>query len=583
MSWPVDGGGIGRPTMSSTGSLSNPQVNDVWTIVTPVGVEASDYSMMQDRGAGPITLTLTGPSHTVVLADIAPANTFWPVTVRDLSINLVSLPINTGAGPQVPGAPTIGTATAGNGTVTGPYSAPASNGGSAITKYTAYLFDVGGNVVQTIDSAPNPVVFSGVPNGAAYRVRVLANNAIGAGPLSGFSNAVTPSQVSLLPIDSKWVSEGDSIMAGSGTTSSSLALAADLITLGRMRMPLNFNQAVSGENSGQINSAPEIAAVNALLPKIVWLHVGTNDIGLTSNTPTQIRDNILAATNAYLAAGAAYVVIDQILPRNDTVWQGLSGARQADLAATNALIAALASSTIKILSVPPSFGVATHCLADQLHLNDAGVALMASAFQDIIATLVDQSADIRPLYLDSSNLLLAAGNPQLTGTTGTLSGGITGQVATGWSAAGAMDGTMAIVASKNASFNGAEAQVFTVSGTPATAARNFSFSRAITFSGQIGDQYEGWVDFQLTAGHTGVRNPGLIVSISGETSGESPGRTNAVLRTSGATASGVIRTYVSGVLTAARTAITLNFVCTFDAVALNAVLTIGRPLIRKVV
>jgi len=88
----------------------------------------------------------------------------------------------------VPGAPAIGTATAGNATATVTFTAPAGNGGSAITGYTATSSPGG----FTGTAAASPVTVTGLPNNTAYTFTVKANNAIGAGLASGASNSVTP-------------------------------------------------------------------------------------------------------------------------------------------------------------------------------------------------------------------------------------------------------------------------------------------------------------------------------------------------------------------------------------------------------
>jgi len=91
----------------------------------------------------------------------------------------------------VPGAPTIGTATRGNAQATVPFTAPASNGGSAITSYTATSSPGG----FTASGASSPLVVTGLTNGTAYTFTVTATNAIGTGAASAASNSVTPATV----------------------------------------------------------------------------------------------------------------------------------------------------------------------------------------------------------------------------------------------------------------------------------------------------------------------------------------------------------------------------------------------------
>jgi fibronectin type III domain protein len=96
-----------------------------------------------------------------------------------------------------PGAPTIGTATAGNGSATVTWTAPSSDGGSAITGYNVRVVDnVSGAQVGAIRPAAanaTSLAVTGLTNGTAYKLQVSATNTAGDGPYSAFSNVVTPS------------------------------------------------------------------------------------------------------------------------------------------------------------------------------------------------------------------------------------------------------------------------------------------------------------------------------------------------------------------------------------------------------
>jgi hypothetical protein len=96
--------------------------------------------------------------------------------------------------PTAPAAPTGVSATAGNGSAQVSWTAP-SNGGSAITSYTVTPFI--GSTAQTpttVTGSPpatsTPV--TGLTNNTTFTFTVSATNAIGPGPASAPSNAVTP-------------------------------------------------------------------------------------------------------------------------------------------------------------------------------------------------------------------------------------------------------------------------------------------------------------------------------------------------------------------------------------------------------
>uniref|UniRef100_UPI0040483446 Lcl domain-containing protein n=1 Tax=Algoriphagus sp. TaxID=1872435 RepID=UPI0040483446 len=90
-----------------------------------------------------------------------------------------------------PDAPTIGTATAGNGQASVPFTAPASDGGSAITSYTATSNP--GNITGTISQAGSgTITVTGLNNGTAYTFTVTATNSVGTSAASAASNSVTP-------------------------------------------------------------------------------------------------------------------------------------------------------------------------------------------------------------------------------------------------------------------------------------------------------------------------------------------------------------------------------------------------------
>jgi len=95
----------------------------------------------------------------------------------------------------VPGAPTIGTATAtGATTATVAFTAPASNGGTAITSYTATSSPAGGTGTLS-QAGSGTITVTGLTGGTSYTFTVKATNGVGEGPASAASNSVTTSLV----------------------------------------------------------------------------------------------------------------------------------------------------------------------------------------------------------------------------------------------------------------------------------------------------------------------------------------------------------------------------------------------------
>ena len=92
---------------------------------------------------------------------------------------------------NAPGAPTIGTATAGDGEATISFTAPSSDGGSPITSYTA-TSSPGGITGTLSQSGSGSITVTGLTNATAYTFTVTATNAIGTSVASAASNSVIP-------------------------------------------------------------------------------------------------------------------------------------------------------------------------------------------------------------------------------------------------------------------------------------------------------------------------------------------------------------------------------------------------------
>jgi hypothetical protein len=97
--------------------------------------------------------------------------------------------------PTAPGAPSGVSATAGNGQATISFVAPGSNGGSAVSSYTVTSSPGG----KTATGSGSPLTVTGLTNGVSYTFTVTATNAVGAGPASAASNAVTPASSTVTP------------------------------------------------------------------------------------------------------------------------------------------------------------------------------------------------------------------------------------------------------------------------------------------------------------------------------------------------------------------------------------------------
>jgi large repetitive protein len=127
--------------------------------------------------------TLSGTTVTIVTAGVCTISADQTGTANYAAAPQATQAVTINA--IAPGAPVIGTATPGNSQATVSFTAPASNGGSAITSYTATCGS------QSNTGINSPITVSGLSNGAQVACSVTATNVAGTGPSSAATN-VTP-------------------------------------------------------------------------------------------------------------------------------------------------------------------------------------------------------------------------------------------------------------------------------------------------------------------------------------------------------------------------------------------------------
>ncbi len=176
----------GAPTIG-TASAGNGQASVSFTAPASNGGSAiTGYTVTSNPGGK--TGTGIGSPITVTGLTNGTAYTFTVTATNSVGTSSPSSVSNSVTPVTVPGAPTIGTATAGNGQASVSFTAPASNGGAAITGYT--VTSSPGGFIGT--GAASPITVTGLTNGTAYTFNVTATNSAGTGAASAASNSVTP-------------------------------------------------------------------------------------------------------------------------------------------------------------------------------------------------------------------------------------------------------------------------------------------------------------------------------------------------------------------------------------------------------
>jgi hypothetical protein len=161
------------------------------------GSPITGYDVTPYIGAAAQTTTSVGAAPQTTITGLTNGTTYtFKVVAKNVAGSGVSSTASNPVTPRtVPDAPTSVSATPGPGEATVTWSAPAFNGGSAITGYDVTRY-VGGIAESTTSlGLVTQATLSGLLNGTTYTFRVAARNVAGPGALSDPSNAVTPRTV----------------------------------------------------------------------------------------------------------------------------------------------------------------------------------------------------------------------------------------------------------------------------------------------------------------------------------------------------------------------------------------------------
>ncbi|HUR58776.1 MAG TPA: putative Ig domain-containing protein, partial [Opitutaceae bacterium] len=198
-------------------------------------------------GALPTGLTLNGATGALTGTPTA-TGTFTGVVSATNTAGAATQGFSIVISATVPGAPTIGTGTPGNGQAAIAFTAPASNGGSLITGYTATCTP--GPVSAT--GSTSPVTVTGLTNGVAYSCSVRANNSIGSSAPSstvGVTPGIAPVITSAAPVGGTFGVAYSHTYVASASPAASFAVSAGALPAG-----LSLNT-----GTGAVTGTPTVA------------------------------------------------------------------------------------------------------------------------------------------------------------------------------------------------------------------------------------------------------------------------------------------------------------------------------------
>ncbi len=183
--------------VTATGGNASATVG--WFAPAGSSITAFDVRVLDANGAQVGALRRVDATTTSLLVDGLTNGTAYRFQIRavnEAGAGAYSAPsAQVTPAPVAAAAPAIGTATAGDQQATVRWSAPATNGGSAITGYTIKVIDAANAQVGALRNAgatATSMVVTDLPAGSSLRFLVAAVNAVGTGTFSAESNAVTP-------------------------------------------------------------------------------------------------------------------------------------------------------------------------------------------------------------------------------------------------------------------------------------------------------------------------------------------------------------------------------------------------------